>query len=770
MKRRILTVLFAILIAAFCLTCFAACKPEVDDKDPDIIYAEIKDLLKNMGERYDSCNGYTYETQSTFGNNTSRAKIRETHSPLYYEYWDFLPTDWLFTPKNDLQSLVREENGQVVAYVNDRDNYYERKVLGSPDDYEKPYEIFPTVFVWDEITLDVSKCDITYEDGTYTVVINYDEFELGNFKTLLEFLIGNDAKKELCNTVATIKITAKENRTTMSFATTLNDVADGKSDDRNVDLVWTIDFAEFEQTDFDNGEYAVLPPTDIKGVYAVTDISKPLQCGDYDSVFKIQLEKGAYYFEYDHAPHVTVRSAENINDIIELGIINKNVTDVSDDFKYCFEVEKDGEYYLIFEYGDYHVYKLNRCDYDDFYDINNPKALKTNTTGIIEGKYDFEYYKYTCQSEVEGVLSIVNTSDTAIDIICKIPAHFDYKVITLPMGEALNIPVIDGEATLFVGKTDATQPVKYSFTASFYKNDNGRSTDFDEMPWITTEFGNDYYIIGLGLSTKYVRMHIDTKGLYAFEIENMHEGLSSDLSIYVYNANDRQTVNYKYLALQAGDYIVSLSNSHFDLSIAKVRYTLVKPAEDFETTVTLNKISIAEKNSEAARVYPLSNIENQEIKYRFTLDEESVVLFGDYIYICDANDRYISFGYDLDAIKLAAGEYYYVTYAYYPYYTVAIVVDYEGSVIDYGNMPVLTAGDSVIFETNELHVAYFAIEVEHDGRYKFVGSYVRLHDEGMNGVSNVPYTQSFDLKAGTYYALVIIEGNRAIVIMEEVTQ
>ena len=145
MKRKILTVLFAILSVAFCLTCFAACKP--NDKDADVRYAEIKAHLKNTGERYNSCNGYTYEMQSTFGKNTIHSKVRETHSPLYYEYWDFLPDDWLFTPKNDLQSLVREENGQVVAYVNDRDNYYERKVLGTPDDYEKPYEIFYPVLV-----------------------------------------------------------------------------------------------------------------------------------------------------------------------------------------------------------------------------------------------------------------------------------------------------------------------------------------------------------------------------------------------------------------------------------------------------------------------------------------------------------------------------------------------------------------------------------------------------------------------------------------------
>ena len=769
MKRKILTVLFAILSVAFCLTCFAACKP--NDKDADVRYAEIKAHLKNTGERYNSCNGYTYEMQSTFGKNTIHSKVRETHSPLYYEYWDFLPDDWLFTPKNDLQSLVREENGQVVAYVNDRDNYYERKVLGTPDDYEKPYEIFYTVFVWDEITLDVDKCDITYEDGTYTIVTKYEEFELGNFKTLLEFSIGNDSKKELSNTVATIKLTANENKTTMSFATTLNDNAAGKSGDRNVELTWTFDFAEFEQTDFDNGEYIVLPPTDIEGVYAVTDISKPLHCGRHDSVFKVDLKKGAYYFEYDKMPHVTIRSADDVNNVLAFGIFDETVKGLNDDFKYCFNVEKDGQYYLIFEYCDYDVYKLTRCDYDDFYDVNNPKTVETNTTGTIEGKYDFDCYKCRCENGDEGLLSIVNTSDTAIDVICKISANFEYRVINVPSGEALNnIPVIDGETILFVGKTDATQPVEYSLTTSFYQNNNGNSADFDEMPWITTEFGSNYYMVGLGLSTKFVRMHVDTKGLYSFEIENLHEGLSSDLSIYVYDANDRQSVDYKNLALPAGDYIVGLRNSSVDLSIAKVRYKLVKPAEDFETTVKLNKVSIAEKDSEAARMYPLSNIENQEIKYRFTLDEESVVIYGDYIFICDANDRFITFGYDLDAIKLAAGEYYFVTYTYYPYYTVAIVVDYDGPAIDYGNMPVLTAGNAVTFETNKLQVAYFAIEVERDGRYNFVGSGVRLHDEGMNSVVNVPYTQSFDLKAGTYYALVIIEGSGAIVKMEEVIQ
>lgn len=769
MKRKILTVLFAILLVAFCLTCFAACKP--DDKDTDIRYAEIKDCLKSTSERYNSCNVYTYEVQSTFGNNTSRAKAREIHSPIYFESWNFLPDNWTFTPKNDLQSFVREENGQVVAYVNDRDNYYERKVLGTPDDYEKPLEIFPTVFVWDEITLDVSKCNIKYEDGTYTIVTDYDEFELGNFKTLLEFMLENDEKKALSNAVATIKITANENKTTTSFATTLHVDTDGKSDDRNVELTWTFDFAEFEQIDFDNGEYAVLPPTDIEGVYAVTDITKPLQCGHHDSVFKVDLKKGAYYFEYDKMPHVTIRSADNFNDILAFGIFDETVNGLNNDFNYCFNVEEDGQYYVIFEYCDYDVYKLTRCDYDDFYDENNPKTIETNTTGTIEGKYDFDCYKCRCESNGEGLLSIVNTSDTAIDIICKISANFEYRVINVPSGEALNnIPVIEGETTLFVGKTDATQPVEYSLTTSFYQNNNGRSADFDEMPWITTEFGNDYYTVGLGLSTKFVRMHVDTKGLYAFEIENLYEGLSTNLSINVYDANGRQSVDYKNLALPAGDYIVGLSNSSVDLSIAKVRYTLVRPAEDFETTVKLNKVSIAEKDSEAARVYPLSNIENQVIKYRFTLDEESVVIYGDYIFICDANDRFITFGYDLDAIKLAAGEYYFVTSAYYPYYTVAIVVDYDGPAIDYGNMPVLTAGDTVTFETNELQVAYFAIEVEREGRYNFVGSKVRLHDEDMNSVVNVPYTQSFDLKAGTYYALVIIEGSGAIVKMEEVIQ
>lgn len=769
MKRKIITVLFAILLVALSVTCFTACEPTQTEKDVNLYYAEIKDVLKTVGERYDNCNGYTYTTQSTFDGNTSRARVRETRAPVYFEWWEYLSDDWLFTPKNDLQSIVREENGQVVAYTNDRNNYYERTVLGTLNNYERPWEIFPTVYVWSEITLNIDKCDIAYKNGTYTIVTAYDDFELGDFKSLLELLLENDEKEASGKAVVTISITTTENQTTVSFATTLKIDTEGKANEREIEITTTIDFDEFNPLDFDNGEYVVLPPSDIEDVYAVTDISKPLRCGSHDSAFKVELEQGLYYFEYESAPHVTVCSADDINNALDFGLISKSVTDSNNDYKYCFMVEKSGQYYVIFKYSDYETYQIVRCPYDDLYDADNPKILRQNVTGTIEGKYDFECYSYS--SDKEGLLTITNSSNTAIDIICKIPApQYPYRTLTVPAGEALkNIPVIDGGTTLFVGKTDATQPVNYTLTTSFYQNDNGISADFDEMPWITTEFSNDYYIAGCGLSSKYVRMHVDVKGLYTFEFENLYEGLSNDMSVKVYDT-DRKEVGYKYSALEAGDYIVIFYNSYDELSIAKVKYALVKVTEDFETTVTLNKISIAERNSEKARVYPLTNVENQEVIYRFTLDEESVVLFDCYIYIFDANDKPLTFGYDLDAIKLAAGEYYYMPYTYYPYYTVAIVVDYDGPVIDYGNMPVLTAGNTLVFEANDLKVAYFVIEIEHSGRYNFIGSPVRLHDENMNGVRNVPYTQSFDLDAGTYYALVINEGNQAVVKMEEAEQ
>lgn len=758
MKRKILIVFFAILLIALFVTCFNACKPTVSP-------AEIKDILKNVGVRIISSNRYTCAMQTTYNGNEEETLIKETRKPVYVEY------STTATFGNNLQTLIREENGKVVEYTNTRDNYYKKTLLGTPDSYEQPSYTHPDVNVWDDITLNTDNCTINYQNGSYKIVSNYKDVGLDKLKNMLEYVFDQTEKDALNNCVVTINITITQSKVVVSFKTTLAIGTDDKPNNKSLSITQTIDFSEFEQLNFDNGNYNVLHATSIEEVYGLTDISKPLICDAHDNVFMAELEQGLYCIKYESAPHVTICSADDINNVIELGILNEYISEPTNDYKYCFNIEKSGQYYIIFEYCENKTYEIVRCPYDDLYDIENPKLLQQNVTGIIEGKYDFEYYLY--KAEKEGLLSIANTSNTAIDIICKVPAvaHYPYRTLTVPAGETLkNIPVINGGATLFVCKTDATQPVKYSLTTDFYQNDNGISTDFDEMPWITTEFSNDYYAVGHGLSRKLVRMHIDTKGLYTFEFENLYEDLSPNLLVSVYDANSAQSVDYKHYALEAGDYIVVLSNYYVDLSIAKVKYVLVKTAENFETTITLNKVSIAEKNSEKSRMYPLTDVRNQEVTYRFTLAEESVVLFDSYVCLFDANDTPLTFGYILNAIKLAAGEYYFMPNTFYPYYTVAIVEDYDGPVIDYGNMPVLTLDNPLVFATNDLKAGYFVIEIDHAGRYYFYDADVFVFDENLNGIARVPYSRYYDLTEGTYYACVYIESNYAAIKLTEVTQ
>ncbi len=743
MQRKPLIILTTVLLITFLALCLVACNPLQDE-----LFAEVTAKLKNFGAMVEKSNSYTYSVQMTLDDYVGKQCIKKMQSPYYLE------NSLSYNAPAQLEKLIREENGQIYGYTLKRDNYYKRELV---EDINSDENKFDVSFLFDS-TLKQKARNITCKNNEYAITTHYNDIECQYLKYLLDLSLEENESEALHNSVLTLKIKISETKTVVSFKTVLNLGADTKPNSKNLDFCVTVDLSDFKQLDFDNSDYKVLNATSIDEVYKLTDITKPLECDAHDNVFKVELEKGLYYIEYESTPYVTIRSADDLNDIIDFGIIPDDVYDLDSIYNYCFNVEKSGQYYFIFEYCENQTYEIVHCDYDDLYEIDNPKVLQENTVGTIEGKYDLEYYAYT--NENEGLLTITNTSNTAIDIIYKsAPPFYAYNQLSLAKGETLkNIYVGKNGTTLFVCKPDATEPVNYSLTASFYYNNNGLNKDFDKMPWITSEFSEEYYAVGCGLSGKSLRLHVDTKGLYKFEFENLYEGLSDEVTVNVYDT-EGNNVGYKYDALEPGDYEVYISNYSSNLSIVKVKCVLVKPAEDFEINVTLNTVSFAEINTEKARIEQIKVADNQIVKYCFTLSEDCLVMYSDYLYIFDADDKPLTFGVsDMGAIKLKAGNYYYICYDLFGNpVQIAIVTDYEGSVIDYGNMQTLTLDTNITYDDNALKTCYAVLEIDHDGLYYFEpnNSYIMqvfVYDEGLNAVPTINRdSYIYELKAGMYY-------------------
>lgn len=750
MKRKPIIILFTVLLITLCALSFSACQPVKDEP-----YAEINAKLRNFATSVKESDRYSYEAQLTLGDYVGKQLVKTTQSPFYWE------SSMFYNAPYRLEKLIREENGKLYSYANERDNYYKRKLWENNDDGENAFDVSLLL----DLTLTNGADDMAYKNGEYVVTADYKDIEYKYFKDMTDLSLEEKESEALHSSVLTLKIKASETKAVISLATELNSVADGKK----FEFAVTVDLSEFKQIDFDNGEYRVLNATSIDEVYKLTDITKPIECDANYNVFKVELDKGLYCLEYDSIPHVKICSAEDLNDRINPGIIDEYIYNSDETYDYCFKVEKSGQYYVSFEYCENQTYEIVRLNYDDWYDANKPKVLRESTAGTIEGKYDLEYYSYS--NENEGLLTITNTSNTAIEIICKGSSiNYNYGFFNLDAGQSLkNILIKGAEFTFWVGKPDAEQAVNYSLSASFYCNNNGLSGEFDEMPWITNEFGEEYYAVGCGLSPKYVRMHIDTKGLYDFAFENLYDDLSDNLSVEVYDS-ENNSVNYKYDALESGDYTVCLTNSLFSLSIAKIKLVLVKTAEDFETKITLNTVSFDEITTEKARVEQLKTADNQVVKYNFTSDNDCMVMYSNYICIFDAEDNPLTFGAsDIGAIKLKAGDYYYIPYPMFNQAVqIAIVDDYEGSVIDYGNMPTLTLTSDIVFEGNPLRTGYAVLEIESDGLYYFEPNdrslmQVYVYGEGLNQVATVNrYDYFYELKAGTYYINVEFYTNNGI--------
>ena len=350
-------------------------------------------------------------------------------------------------------------------------------------------------------------------------------------------------------------------------------------------------FEEFEMFDENDPQYTVQAPSSYEEILHETDILKDgIALENYvrdDGMYlKCYLEHGQYYLIEPHSAFTSVGLMEIFDE--DVNLVNHYPQELykkygSSYLRQAFYIPEDGYYYMRLNSdpaGYEHRYNVVKVDYE-----TSPFDLIEDTpdemTGNIEGFGDVDFYTYTNTTNENKVIRITNNADSNV---CVIARRYDENYMTndIPANSSAYFLVTPGENKFYItheyvrfDDDDVISKIPYSYDMSITEmNYNyGVGADGNDLEYVTTEFNEDYLMVGYGFPSSYMLLEVNEHGYYTFVEDFVDENMYY-CQVVLYDSNGNRVMNDGSLRfkLNPGVYTVAIVNNEHVIDILRIKY------------------------------------------------------------------------------------------------------------------------------------------------------------------------------------------------------
>jgi hypothetical protein len=207
-------------------------------------------------------------------------------------------------------------------------------------------------------------------------------------------------------------------------------------------------------------------------------------------------------------------------------------------------------------------------------DVDNPKIIAATNSGVLEGKYDFDYYELENSSESIKAYYLTNTSDFSIEIIMKrYPTSLVWTFILNP-GEQIDILCGVGISSFFVTTSSAdVSDLEYSFKIEEIINNNVTDMNSENIIEITQEFSDDYYLYGATIPGFYFKLVIEEVLCIRIEYKELGSEEVSVLNVRITTSDGKDVDPHQ--EIPPGEYYVRVPSTYGNLRFIQVKYTII---------------------------------------------------------------------------------------------------------------------------------------------------------------------------------------------------
>lgn len=565
---KIIRILFVIFVAVF----FAGCV--TFSNDDTYWFAELEEELNNFNKSLQHAQECVFKMEVKVINQKFTQTLKSSVSPFYIES----------TVDNDLEYLIKEENGRVFQYRNTR-NCIERRYLGEMSDINAILASLESgsdkILISEIVKIDLNRDNTVISKPGYEYVISakYNDLADEEIKLTLRELVsilGLTTKSLEEDIVISVFIREKSLYYTVSAEAVRYKRFNKDFEFREtypIKISFDISLKKFPFADYlsPDANYRISKPTRPEEVLFETDISEGYELTSSECVY-VYLEKGPYLIDLDNYLR-DVRVTLFGDDNKRFGYSFQEVADYNN----IIIAPESGYYYLIFEkQNNYKVMLwIVELEYETFVDFDRPKVLREDS-GKIEGEHDIEYYEY--HSDKRKVIAIKNTGSEPLYLLGAQNKEIGKHEVN--PGEYVYMGIDAGINCFYIVNAinpfEESKPYYYSFTVEEYELEHGFSKASDEMKQITETFSEEYYAAGLGLPAMYLKLNAEKKGTYRFDCDCLEPWMSIRFQILNEEGGIVSSMTPGETALLGpGEYVIKITNDLQNVGIGKVKYAYV---------------------------------------------------------------------------------------------------------------------------------------------------------------------------------------------------
>lgn len=305
-----------------------------------------------------------------------------------------------------------------------------------------------------------------------------------------------------------------------------------------------------------------------------------------------------------------------------------------DDFSRNYIIKEDGWYFIgVRSYSSYAgTVTHQKYDYKTIGDKNNPTVIDTTKDityqGTLEGHHDFEYYKIENTSSELKIYYIENTSDQYYRVILKEYPRSNPRMINFKPGDKICFSALPGDFEIMIVNDDYLNPdstLEYNFIVKELENNNVTDKNSSNLPTLSLEYTDLYYMAGLTLPKMYMKLVVKEKGSVRFQYLDYftNEVLKYGFTQFIYDTQGNRIYNE---ILEPGEYLIECSYSESVLLYAKVKYTF-HSALDQTYEVELKELDYTLNDYKYSYIYSDKVLSTQTLKYYFTLKEKTTIMY-----------------------------------------------------------------------------------------------------------------------------------------------
>lgn len=362
------------------------------------------------------------------------------------------------------------------------------------------------------------------------------------------------------------------------------------------------------------------------------------------SEFHIDSHSDIYYYSYVEKGLYCFIDDDLFGSRLEVKVYDKNGIKVDanvveygkwlDDFSRNYIIKEDGWYFIgvrSYSSEDGMVFHY-KYDYETIGDKNNPTIIDTTKDlsyqGTLEGHHDFEYYKIENTSNELKVYYIENTSSEYYRVIIKEYPTSTERLINFNPKDKICFSCLPGSLEIMIVENTYLNPdsnIDYEFIVKEIENNNITDKNSSNLPLLSLEYTNKYYMAGLTLPKMYMKLVVQEKGAVRFQYLNYftNEVLKYGFTQYIYDVQGNRLYNE---ILEPGEYLVEFSYSESLLLYAKVKYTF-HSALDQTYEVELKELDDTLNDYKYSYIYSDKVSSTQVLKYYFTLEEKTTIMY-----------------------------------------------------------------------------------------------------------------------------------------------